>query len=58
MSSAALGGSNYFTQLIGSGVCGPTATAFIWAGDLAGVNTLSITGNLGADGGGSQNTST
>jgi hypothetical protein len=54
--SAALGaGGQYFTRYIGPGGCqGGPATLFFWAGDVSGISSISITGNLGADGSGTQ----
>jgi len=60
VNSAALGaGGRYFTRYIASPGCqaGPAAL-FLWAGDINGLSSLSITGNLGADGSGSQQLST
>ncbi|HRH37765.1 MAG TPA: hypothetical protein PK760_05440, partial [Flavobacteriales bacterium] len=58
ISSAAMGsGGSYFTNVIGTNTCVTTsATVFYWAGDINGLTSLSITGNLGADGSGTQNT--
>ena len=57
ISSAAMGsGGRYFTSVIGTNTCTTaSATIFYWVGDINGVSSVSITGNLGADGGGSQN---
>ncbi|MBS1581307.1 MAG: lamin tail domain-containing protein, partial [Bacteroidetes bacterium] len=54
LTSTKLGGGSYFTTMLGATTCGSAPSMFVWAGDLNGVGSLSITGNLGADGGGSQ----
>ncbi|HEX2618414.1 MAG TPA: immunoglobulin domain-containing protein, partial [Flavobacteriales bacterium] len=52
--SALLGtGGQYFTTTLGSTDCSGT-TAFFWVGDINGLSSVSITGNLGADGSGTQ----
>src|SRR4029453_17873633 len=52
VASASLGaGGQYFTRILGTNVCAG-ATVFLWAGDVSGLSSISITGNLGADGGG------
>ncbi|HRO99265.1 MAG TPA: LamG domain-containing protein, partial [Flavobacteriales bacterium] len=57
--SASFGtGGRYFTRVIGSNVCGASPTMFVWAADINGLTSVSISGNNGADGGGSQNTTT
>ena len=57
--SASFGtGGRYFTRVIGSNVCGASPTMFVWAADINGLTSVSISGNNGADGGGSQNTAT
>ncbi len=50
-------GGQYFTRYLGPGGCqtGP-ATLFFWAADINGLSTMSITGNNGADGFGTQDT--
>jgi len=58
--SASFGaGGQYFTRYLGPGGCqtGP-ATLFFWAADINGLSTMSITGNNGADGQGTQDTHT
>ncbi|MEO8147352.1 MAG: T9SS type A sorting domain-containing protein [Bacteroidia bacterium] len=58
--AAALGtGGQYFTRFIGTAGCvaGP-ATIFYWASDINGLSTMSITGNNGADGSGTQDLNT
>lgn len=60
--ATALGtGGQYFTRYITSGTpgcqAGPAAI-FYWAADINGLSTISITGNNGADGGGTQDVTT
>ncbi|MBK8340485.1 MAG: hypothetical protein IPK99_11050 [Flavobacteriales bacterium] len=52
-------GGQYFTRYLGPGGCqtGP-ATLFFWAADINGLSSMSITGNNGADGQGTQDTHT
>jgi len=57
--AAAFGtGGQYFTRVIGSNACGSSATIFFWAADISGLTSISITGNNGADGSGTQNINT
>ncbi|OWY21034.1 hypothetical protein C7N43_00940, partial [Sphingobacteriales bacterium UPWRP_1] len=52
-------GGQYFTRYLGPGGCqaGP-ATLFFWAADINGLSSVSITGNNGADGSGTQDVAT
>ncbi|OWY26051.1 hypothetical protein BVG80_00640, partial [Sphingobacteriales bacterium TSM_CSM] len=52
-------GGQYFTRYLGPGGCqtGP-ATLFLWAADINGLSSVGITGNNGADGGGTQDVAT
>ncbi len=54
--AAAFGtGGKYFTRFIGSNDCVTgSASMFYWAADVNGLTSMSITGDLGADGSGSQ----
>lgn len=60
VSNAAFGaGGQYFTRVIGAqGYSTVAPTIFYWAADLNGVTSLSITGNNGADGSGTQDLNT
>lgn len=59
ISSAAMGtNGRYFTRKIGSAACGSSPSMFFWAGDINGLTSLNISGNLGADGSGTQQLST
>jgi hypothetical protein len=57
LTSASFGsGGQYFTRYIAGS--GGTGSLFFWAADINGLNTMSITGNNGADGQGTQDTHT
>lgn len=60
VSNAAFGaGGQYFTRVIGAqGYSTAAPTIFYWAADLNGVSSVSITGNNGADGSGTQDLNT
>jgi hypothetical protein len=60
VSNAAFGaGGQYFTRVIGvQGYSTVAPTIFYWAADLNGVSSVSITGNNGADGSGTQDLNT
>jgi hypothetical protein len=60
VSSASFGtGGKYFTRAIGNMASSTTVpTIFYWAADLNGVSSVSVTGNNGADGSGTQNINT
>lgn len=60
VSNAAFGaGGQYFTRVIGAqGYSTVAPTIFYWAADLNGVSSVSITGNNGADGSGTQDLNT
>lgn len=60
VSNASFGaGGQYFTRVIGAqGYSTAAPTIFYWAADLNGVSSVSITGNNGADGSGTQDLNT
>ncbi len=52
-------GGKYFTRFIGTGACNnSSASLFYWVADINGLSSVSITGNNGADGSGTQDLNT